>query len=321
MEDKILIYSELTPEEQREVERHVQEHPEMRPLLEEAKAFSALLGDARLLRADSPGDEALSYYIATRHVSREPLPPSLHEAFAGIEEKLTDDAALRTRYAELVRRMAVLEATTDPVKQFEQLSGRSLPGAVPEALVSEADEPAEAEVPVPKRAVIHRLWWHAGRWAVAAVFFGVAVYGSLGLVSHFSQSDLDQLAALSTIEVQDFQMRGGSGEPVPDLVSSEELRDRAVLLLQEARTHTLGLFPHYDPATLSEAADLLQRVVEQEPETSTLRSDAYFLLARVRLAQKNVDGARAALHAVINGSGWKAVEAQALLNDLERLLN
>ena len=318
MEDKILFYSELTPEERLEVEHHVQQHPEMRPLLEEAKAFTAVLGDARLVRADPPGDEALSYYIATRHVSRQPLPAPLHEAFAGIEEKLTDDAALRTRYAELVRRMAVLEATTDPVQQFERLSGRRLPRTSHEALAPEA---ADAEAPTVKRPVIHQLWWHVGRWAVAAVFFGVAVYGSLGLVSHFSQSDLDRLAALSpsAIEAQELQMRGG--DPVPNYVTSEELRNRALSLLQEARTHTLGLFPNYDQATLNEAADLFQRVINQEDNTSHLRSDAYFMLAKIRLAQKNVDGAKVALHAVLEGSGWKTVEAQALLDDLEGLSN
>ena len=152
MEDKILCYSELTAEERLEVEQYVQQHPEMQPLLEEAKAFTALLGEAHLLRTASPGDEALAYYIATRNVSPHAVPEPLDEAFAGIEQHLTDDTALRSRYAELVRRMAVLEAASDPVEQFERLSGRRLARpqnepVVPETEGFEAAQPKTAITP------------------------------------------------------------------------------------------------------------------------------------------------------------------------------
>ena len=115
------------------------------------------------------------------------------------------------------------------------------------------------------------------------------------------------------------QMR--SGDLVPNYVTSDELHTRALSLLEESRTQTLGLFPRYDQATLREAAALLQRVIAQEDENSALRSQAYYLLAKIRLAQKNVDGAKVALHAVIDGPGWKAPEAQTLLDELEKLSN
>ena len=324
IEEMIEFYSELSPEERLRVEQHVQQHPELVPLLDEAKAFTALLGQARLLQADPPSDEALAYYVATRHVSPHPLSAPFDEAFARLESRLTDDASLRARYAEQVRRMAVLEANTDPVRQFEQLSGHSLGPPLSDRPAPDAEAPTEAFAApeaAPAAPAIHRLWRQVGRWAVAAVFLVVALYGSLGAVSHFSQSDLDRLAALppAALQAQNLQMR--SGEPVPDYVSSDELHERALSLLQEARTHTLGLFPRYDQATLNEAAGLLQRVVDQEEANSPLRSEAYFLMAKIRLARKNVDGAKVALHAVIEGSGWKASEAQALLDDLEKLSN
>lgn len=320
----IEFYSELSPEERLQVEHYVQQHPELVPQLEEAKAFTALLGEARLLRADPPGDEALAYYIATRHVSPHPLPASFEEAFGRIEDQLTDDASLRARYAEQVRRMAVLEAQTDPVRQFEHLSGRRLSPAPDETLPLDTDAPKDdvlgAEA-APAAPVIHRLWRHAGRWAAAAVFLVVALYGSLGVVSHFSQSDLDRLAVLNSSEYQAETMQMRSGELVPDYVTSDELHVQALSLLEESRTSTLGLFPRYDQATLREAAGLLQRIVDQEEDTSALRSEAYYLLAKIRLAQKNVDGARVALQAVLEGPGWKVAEAQALLDDLEKLSN
>ncbi len=60
IEEKIMFYHELSPEEQRDLEQHVRGHPEMAPLLEETQAFAALLQEAHLLHAAPPGDEALA---------------------------------------------------------------------------------------------------------------------------------------------------------------------------------------------------------------------------------------------------------------------
>ncbi len=305
-----MFYHELSPEEQRELEQHVREHPEMAPLLEEAQAFAALLQEAHLLHAAPPGDEALAYYIATRHVSRHPLPASLQETFARIESRLSADASLRTRYEALAGRMATLEAASDPVHQFERLSGhRIAPAAQPApATLSEAVAPP---------AVIYRLWRGVGQWAAAAVVFCLVFYGALAFVSQRSRSDLDRLAAFEDFEAEGQRMRGGA-RPL-DEVSSEELYEGAMEQLRSARKHTLGLFPHYDQERLNKAAGLLRRVVAQDSQESSLRAEANFLLAKIHLAQQDAGGARAALQAVLVGSGWKAPEAQRLLEKLEAL--
>ena len=312
IEEKITFYHELSPEEQRDPEQHVREHPEMAPLLEEAQAFAALLQEAHLLHVAPPGDEALAYYIATRHVSRHPLPASLQDAFARIESRLTADASLRTRYEELARRMATLEAASDPVHQFERLSGRRIaPAAQPApTTLSEAVAP-----PV----VIYRLWGRLGQWAAAAVVFCLVFYGALAFVSQTSRSDLDRLAAFEDFEAEGLRIRGGVTSP--GYVSSEELYDRALKQLRGARKQTLGLFTHSDQEQLNEAAGLLRHVVAQDPEESSLRAEANFLLAKIHLAQEDVGGARAALQAVLADSGWKASEAQTLLEELEALSN
>lgn len=307
-----MFYHELSPEEQRDLEQHVREHPEMAPLLEEAQAFAALLQEAHLLHADPPGDEALAYYIATRHVSRHPLPDSLQEAFARIESRLTSDAELRTRYEKLAGRMALLETTSDPVEQFERLTGHRIAPAVHPA----AETLPETEA---SSAVIYRLWRRTGQWAAAAVIFCLALYGTLALVSQASQSDLERLAAFEDFEAEGLRMRGGVTEP--DYESSEDYYRRALPLLREARAHTLGLFPHYDQALLNNAAVLLERVVAQDPEDSALRSEANYLLANIRLVQQHGAHAKAALEAVLAGSGWRGSEAQALLEELKNLSN
>ena len=320
MEDKILLYSELPPQEQRAVEEHVARHPELLPTLEEAKAFKALLHEALLLCADPPGDEALAYYLATRHISPHPVPASLREAFAHIEARLTDDASLRAHYEVLSSRMAALEAASDPVEQFERLTGHRLPrlsrpapGQRAEVVASEAASLATS------RPVILRLWGQAGRWIAAAVVFLVALYGALALMSHLSQSDLERLAALESAAFDGEGLRMRSGVTPPSYASSEALYRQALPLLHEARKHTLGLFPRYDQRLLSDAAVLLERVVAQDPAASPLRSEAYYLLAKVRLAQGDAEGAKAALRTVLSGTGWRVPEARTLLEQLEAL--
>lgn len=310
IEEQLMVYHELSPEEQREVEQYVREHPEKTPLLEDARAFSALLQEANLLHADPPGDEALAYYIATRHVSTHEVPASLQAAFAQIEARLTTDEPLRARCEELVGRMATLEAASDPVEQFERLSGHRL---APEAAPA---TPSETEAAAPP--VIYRLWGRAGRFAAAAVVFCLVLYGALAFVSQASRSDLDRLAAFEAADTEGLRMRSGVVTQ-PDYVSSEDLYEQALEALQSARKHTLGLFPHYDQQQLDEAAGLLRSVVEQDPDDSPLRAQANFLLAKICLAQEDVAGARAALQAVLDGSGWKAPEARALLEKLDAL--
>ena len=320
MEDKILLYSELPPQEQRAVEEHVARHPELLPALEEARAFKALLHEALLLRVDPPGDEALAYYLATRHVGPHPVPASLGEAFARIEARLTADTSMRARYEVLRHRMAALEAASDPVEQFEHLTGHQLP-CLPRPAPGQRAEVAASETATPTtgRPAILRLWGQAGRWIAAAVILLMILYGVLALVSRLSQSDLERLAAFegSAFEGEGLRMR--SGVTPLGYASSEDLYRQALPLLREARKHTVGLFPHYDQQLLSDAAVLLERVVAQDPAASPLRSEAYYLLAKVRLAQRDAERAEAELRAVLSGSGWRVPEARALLEQLEVL--
>lgn len=305
-----MVYHELSPEEQRDVEQHVEEHPELVPLLEEARALAALLEEARLLHADPPGDEALSYYIATRPMSQHPVPASLEEAFTRIETHLRDDLAVRTRYETLAGRMALLEASSDPVEQFERLSGHRI--APPVA----SSAPSETEAAAPP--AIYRLHGRAVSWAAAAVVFCLVIYGALAFISQTSRSDLDRLAAFEDIEPEGLRMRSGVVSQ-PDYVSAEDLYQGALEALRGARKHTLGLFPYYDHQRLDEAARQLQGVVDQDPEESFLRAEANFLLAKIHLAQEDVEAAKAALQAVVAGSGWKEAEARALLEKVEAL--
>lgn len=126
VEEQIMMYSVLVPEERQVLDAYVVDHPELVPLLEEAKSWTALFQEARMLRDAEPGDEALAYLVVTRRMSRHPLPRRLEQTFRALESRVAAQPALQARVATLSRRLAALEAASDPVSQFEALTGYRL---------------------------------------------------------------------------------------------------------------------------------------------------------------------------------------------------
>jgi hypothetical protein len=314
IEEKIANFSQLSAEEQQEVELYVSNHPEMKPILEEAKAWGRLLKEGRLLHTDPTSDEALAYYITTRRSTAHPVPAHLQIIFDRIEERLAQDPAAQARYQELARRIAALEASSDPLEQFERLSGHRISPSTSPPVASSPDIQDHQQ---DRKPVLLRPSF-AFRLAIAAAVIGTLLVGALGLVHLFSQSELVQLAALDAIAAQG-PVRLRSETASPD--SLEGHYQQALASLSRARSATLGLFTRYDPERLEEAATLLQDLIAQASPDSPLRAQAYYVLGRIRLAQEDVPGATEALQAVLDGSGWRAAEAKALLDQIEALSN
>src|SRR5690606_39075418 len=88
VEEQIMMYSVLVPEERQVLDAYVVDHPELVPLLEEAKSWTALFQEARMLRDAEPGDEALAYLVVTRRMSRHPLPRRLEQTFRALESRV-----------------------------------------------------------------------------------------------------------------------------------------------------------------------------------------------------------------------------------------
>ena len=88
------------------------------------------------------------------------MPALLRDAFARIEARLMADASLRTRFEALGHRMAVLEAASDPVGQFERLTGHRLPRLPRPALGEQAEVVAVSQTVslATGRPAIPRLW-------------------------------------------------------------------------------------------------------------------------------------------------------------------
>jgi hypothetical protein len=304
MKENILLYSQLSPTEQADIESYVAQHPDLYPLLEEAKALGDVFKEAQRAHADPPDDEVLAYYLVTRQMNQHPTPPGLHAVFSRIEARLQTDDDLRARYDRLAQRVTDLEASSDTVAHFERVTGhrlqppsKSQPGFSPDTPVDRG--------PVRRSGRLMR--------RVGGAIGGVlAVFLVLFVVSTLTISPLDDLAAFETDDLIGMGVTRG-GNPTAGL-TNEQRYEQALVLLRDVRTATFGLFPRYDANRLQTAGSLLADIADQPGEETMLQLEAAYLLAKVRLAQHDVPAARAAL-AQVTGSdnGWRKAEAEALL--------
>jgi hypothetical protein len=142
----------------------------------------------------------------------------------------------------------------------------------------------------------------------------------LYLASEWSQSELEELAALQPSEMQvegyTLRLRGAetSAAADPDVTYRQ-----ALATLRDARQSPLGLFPHYNTEGLARAGTLLTQVIDQEEAGSFLQLEAHYFLGKVRLAQEDTEQARFHFKTVVEGEGSKAREAATILKELQRI--
>jgi tetratricopeptide (TPR) repeat protein len=243
------------------------------------------------------------------------------------------------------RRIAEVEETVDPLRHFAHVTGRDpcsmsdapdapRPKSDGQRAPHEQEEASGREDRLPererdgKRAPDREPKRGAdpisrpARWAIAAVALCVAVYGLLYAASWSTQSTVDRLAAMdvSTDVIEGYQTRVRS--PMPQASADtmpDDLYLRALPLLRNARTSTLGLFPHFDLRKLSEAESLLQRVVDRTEPGSFLQLEAYFYLGKINLAQGEVETARTQFQEVVRREGRRAESAYQILKELEEI--
>ena len=318
IKNKLLLYCTLTEGEKRTVETYVEAHPELAPLLEEARAFERLLQEARMLATPIPGDEALAYYMVTRYLSHhQPLPEAFRVPFSRIEATVQQDGKFRARYEVFARRLQELEKGMDAMAQFERLTGMPLAAqAEPDAREVSAARfgPAHAPVRAPRPRHALRLYRRTARWAVAATVVLVGLYSGLYLVSDLTRSDLEQAAYIEVDGLATYAARTRAARAGRALAPVDSLYLSALQQLRTAQTTTLGLFPRYRPEALHEAIRRLDEVVDQAPLNSFVYLEARFYRGKARLAIGDTSAARTDFQAVVEGQGSKAPDAVLLLD-------
>lgn len=330
IQQRILSYPHLSRDEQRDVEAYVEDHPEWASLLREVRALESLASKAQPASTGDINSDVLATYVVARHVAGRGAASELASVFGDIEDRLAEDADLQRQAEDMQRRIDETEAAVDPVRHFEEVTGEHPPATTGDlssprparSTTSNATTDAEARNREPDRAPARGAdpISRPARWAIAAVVLVAAVYGLLYAASWSSQSTVDRLAAMnvSTDVIESYQTRVRS--PMPQASTDtmpDDLYLQALPLLRDARSSTLGLFPHFDLRKLNEAESLLLRVVDRTQPGSFLQLEAYFYLGKINLAQGDIDTARTQLKEVVRREGRRASTAYQILKELE----
>jgi hypothetical protein len=298
IEQKLLLYGDLTPPQRAEVEAYVRLHPEWAPLLAEAQALHRLL---RTARADAaPDAAAVAEYVVDRALGHRPTPEAEARRVA-VEAALAEDPALERQARAMLKALEQTAAGAgDPLSAFERLTGRRLGGA----------PPAQVRIAAPRV-----LRWRPLRLAVAACVAFVVLYGALALAGRLTLPERARLADLGDLPDAYGGLHLRSDAPVDRTAERYAL---ALDALEDARTSVLGLFPRYDPAALDTAAVRLRDVVDASGADSWEGLEALYVLGKIHLYQGQDEEAIWALQSVVVLEGPHAAEARRLLDYLQQ---
>ncbi|MEM8560387.1 MAG: hypothetical protein AAGG50_21400 [Bacteroidota bacterium] len=318
-EEQIALYGSLSPAEQAEVEAHVEAHPALRPLLDDAKRLHALALHAATAKDAPLTEDDLAAALLADYLG----PRSDHERalIARVRAAIDNDEALRATYDRLLQRLRALhEATASPRAQFEALTGRRLPTPTATSPVDKATAPRAADRPAVQAARPRRRA-PVLRWAMAAVvLFGTVGLGliatdSLLTPAHQERADLDGLTAALPI------LRAPVRGPIPaDSAANRSRADiqaayaDALAEVEAAHESALfGLLDRYDSERLDRAAVLLRDVTTQQAVAPDLALDAAFAVGTIRLYQNRRSEACTAFERVVAEQGPRGAEAEALI--------
>lgn len=339
LEIRLLNYDTLSSAERAEVEAYLAAHPEASALVDEGRALRALLEQAARAGADIPDAEAIAQYVAAQHMAHQPLPPDLAALGQRVEAAFAAHPEVERHYSIMRDRLHALTAEAEsPLAQFERLTGTRLKSnrltnrrltdrphendlavAAAEVPPLRPAQPAPARRPKSWRATVRESTsvpflqrYSPARLALAASVLLAMLYGGLFLAGNAGQTTFQRLADLNDVPAayEGLRLRGADGFMDP----TAERYAAALDHLNAARSTTLGLFPHYDPAQLEATLHLLQEVTELDEPNGALGLEAWFLIGKILLHQGDVEPAREAFQIVVERQGPSAPDAQRLLD-------
>ena len=307
--EKIWSFGLLTDREKLELEAQVANHAEYRSLLKDSKAVHALLGEAGVFAKDSDDEIALAYLVAHNQVASGGAPDVLQKAYNQLQHKIETMPEAKERYLQVRGRMEEIAMTSDPLTQFEQLTGYNTDQDFAE--VNEvrdfkgqhyAGDRASVRGPGVQGGVRSRSW-------TRLVLAGCVLLLSLGY--YFNRVDRGAFTPADILLVHEIVEKRGLDEfqkPVsPDVVFT--FAQRAVY---ESQNVWLGLYYTFDQERLKGAEELLVRVRQDPLSSPFLLEESTYLLAKVYLAQRDFQRATTLLDELISLRGRRLKEAKAL---------
>lgn len=308
--EKIWSYGILTAGEKAEVESFVSEHPDYAPILKDSKALHALLDEAGMFTAEPIEETAMAYLVAHSQMESQIAPGILDKAFKRLKNKIESMPHAKEQYEKVRDRMEEIALESNPLDQFEQLTGYSLEQDFPVRKVEDFKVDAARQLK-DRPAVANQALLGRGRLKIrrAVLFVMPLVFVVLGFYENrFARNAYTTGDMLLVNEIVGERGLDEFAKPVsPDVVFIFAQR-----ALYESQKVWLGIYYTYDQEQLAYAEELLLRVRENEVTSSFLREEATYFLAKAYMAQGNQSQAILLLDELINLRGRRLNEASSL---------
>lgn len=306
IEKDIWRYGQLPEEMQQKIDLYVKDNIAFAEVLEQVKLLYQILPQSYVFTAEPADDAALSYYIANQYLGQaHVLPDVLRIGYETMKKRIDSDPALHERYETLRHRMEHIMNHSDPLKQFEALTGHRIEAA-PKTVGLYAQDRSSS---VPS-GIADKLWsLHVTRGALALV---VVLLGTWLLYGNRTARLAYTDRALLTIDHANLSFRG-------DLAGTSASLDRQFVYgqsaLEESQHRWLGVFYTFDQERLELAETYFTNVLASSDIELVERSN--FLLGKIELAKGNVAEARGYLQKAAAENAIYSDEASSLLERLD----
>ena len=307
--EKIWSYGTLSSEERIALDAFVSVNATYAPLLEDSKRLHNLLREASVFTGDSFDDVALAYLVAHDQATSGILPSALEGVYRQLHKKIEAMPQAKKRYLKVRARMEEIAMHSDPVSQFEQLTGYSMGGDKEEQVVPEVNSVwagAKDRPGVARKHLARTVRWgirSAMALAACMVFIFIGYYTNRIARSAYTSTDV-----LLVEEVLEERGLGDYSPPVsPDVVFT--FAQRAI---HESQKIWFGMYYTYDQDKLEIAEQLLGKVRQDSLASSFLREESTYLLAKVYMAQKEYTEAAQLLDELISLRSRRLEEALKL---------
>lgn len=322
-EEKVYSYGMMSPDEQQRINLFVLKHPEYAETLEEVKELYSLLQKAQIMQDKMPDDVALAYYVAQENLQSASVPDGMAAVYAKLKEQVESNVEVFEQYQAIKKRMEAVAAQSNPLAEFERLTGVDV-GGMPRVAKVPSFQNGKKERPplVRERSLTDSRWARASLYTLAAI--GIAFLFILQDNRVAKMAYLDPVAfhqshvsALRGAESSNGGEVSASGES--EAIKRSELRvrfDQGLEMMYQSQKTKLSLFYAHDLDMLKKAEDQFTDILQAEVSGVLLKDEVSFVLAKIYIAQHRFDEARVLLREVAHPRGSLAGEANLLLEKL-----
>jgi len=126
IEELLSDYYQLSEEDRNRIDEYIQDHPELKPRLDEVKIWQSLFDEGCINLDETLSDEALAFFAVLEHTKHHPLPLHLQKVFHRIRSVVEAHTEQKERYQAILDRLESIEKTVNARAQFEMLTGHKL---------------------------------------------------------------------------------------------------------------------------------------------------------------------------------------------------